>query len=260
VSGRCRPAGSTIPGQDSQSVGRSASQSPPGGTGPIITVAACARPAWTAHLGDQPTDPAERETWRRHLATLAAYRDQYRVGDDDPGHPLGPYPERGRVGHRAYWIAAASLLALSATSTNTDPSWGRLAADRYRTLDPAEQARIATDLAGRLGPHWLGDARDPAADADQPVYRDHLAAVLVEHGYLAQPACDRSGNEVARAPRAPAHVRQRQNRPRATTEPREQQPFGPVPRLGPNPSIQHPPQTPPTQHPPDQPRTPRPGR
>jgi conjugative relaxase-like TrwC/TraI family protein len=154
----------------------------------LTRAAASTRPAWAVQIGGEPADPAEHEEWLRHLATLAAYRDQYQVADEDPEHPLGPYPERGRVGHRAYWIAAASLLALRGIRTDADRSRGRLAADRYRTLDAAEQARIATALAGRLGADWLGDARDPASDADQPLYQGHLATVLVEHGHLDEPA------------------------------------------------------------------------
>jgi len=225
----------------------------------LIEAAVTTRPAWTAQFGGEPSDPSERETWRRHLAALAAYRDQYRVTDDDPDHPLGPYPERGRVGHRAYWVAAASLLALRGTRTETDPSWGRLAADRYRTLTPDEQAGIATELAGQLGPDWLGDVRDPAADADQPVYQDHLAAVLVEHGHLHDPSTGAADGQVERTPRVPARAKQRQARQGRGVQPRQQPAPGPrqaeVSRPQPKTPIQRPPQSPP-----DQPRGPRPGR
>jgi conjugative relaxase-like TrwC/TraI family protein len=217
------------------------------------------RPAWTTYLGGEPTDPAERETWLRHLSTLAAYRDQYQVTDDDPDHPLGPYPERGRVGHRAYWIAAASLLTLRGTGTDADPSWGRLAADRYRTLTSDQQARIATELAAQLGPDWLGDARDPAADADQPVYQDHLATVLVAHGHLDEPSTGPADSQLERTPRAPSRAKQRQDRQGRGAQPRQQPAPGPrqaeAPLRQPTTPIQRPPQAPP-----DQQRGPRPGR
>jgi hypothetical protein len=207
------------------------------------------RPAWTdTSAKDRPTRHRARELAAppRHLA---AYRDQYQITDDDPDHPLGPYPERGRVGHRAYWIAAASLLALRGTRTDTDPSWGRLAADRYRTLTNDEQARIATELAGQLGPDWLGDARDPAADADQPVYQDHLAAVLVEHGHLDEPgtgsddgqagahfACSvtrQAAAGIAAGPRSPATpaTRTRTRRSRSASAPADD--TDPAPAAGP---------------------------
>ena len=225
----------------------------------LTDAATTTRPAWTVHLCAEPTDPAEDETWRHHLSTLAAYRDQYQVTDDDPDHPLGPYPERGRAGHRAYWIAAASLLALRGTHTDTDPSWGRLAADRYRTLGADQQTRIATELAGQLGPDWLGDAHDAVADADQPVYQGHLAVLLVEHGHLDEPVAGPADSQIERTPRAPSRAEQRQDRQARGAQPRRQPAPGPrqaqAPRRQPTTPIQYP-----RQGPPDQPRGPRPGR
>ncbi|MBS2967019.1 hypothetical protein KGA66_28555, partial [Actinocrinis puniceicyclus] len=178
----------------------------------LADTAASERPAWTAHLGAEPADPAERERWLRHLATLAAYRDQYQVQGDDPDHPLGPYPERGRTGHRAYWVAAASLLALRGRAAGGDDALGRLAADQYRTLSGDEQACIARELAGRLGSDWLGDPRDPAADADEAVYRDDLAALLVAHGRLHAPSTGESEPPSAHAARRTPSAKQRHDR------------------------------------------------
>ena len=178
----------------------------------LVHTAAAERPAWTAHFGAEPADPAEHETWLSHIAAMAAYRDQYQVADDDPEHPLGPYPESGRVGHRAYWIAAASLLALRGANPTADPSRGRLAADRYRTLDIEEQERIAAELAEQLGRDWLGDSREPAADADEPVYRQQLAAILVAHGRLDIAEPGHIGGRVPRTPSARARAKQRHSR------------------------------------------------
>lgn len=221
--------------------------------------AAATRPAWTAQLGDPPAAPAERATWLRHLAVIAAYRDQYQVDDDDPAHPLGPYPGRGRAGHRAYWIAADALLALRAQRTMGEAAMGRLAADRYRTLDADTQAHIAWQVAECLGPDWLGDARDPAADVDQPVYRQRLAAVLIEHGLLRESGTEPAGDPLARGARTPARAKQRQNRDRRAVQARRT--FAPAPRRTalpdpqPEPRVQQPPKTRP-----DQPRGPRPDR
>jgi conjugative relaxase-like TrwC/TraI family protein len=225
----------------------------------LAQAAASTRPPWATQLGDELIDPAEQAEWLRHLSAIAAYRDQYQVTDEDPEHPLGPYPERGRVGHRAYWIAAASLLALRGTSADSDRSRGRLAADRYRTLDTDEQARIATELAERLGPDWLGDARDPAADADQPLYRDHLAAILVEHGHLDELASEAVAAQVSRNPNTSTRSGQRQHRQGRKAQPRPQPAIGArhidTPKQQPKAPIQRLPQTPP-----DQPRGPRPSR
>jgi conjugative relaxase-like TrwC/TraI family protein len=174
----------------------------------LTQVTASERPAWTTHFAAEPSDPAEREAWLNHLSVVTAYRDQYRVTDNDPGHPLGPYPESGRAGHRAYWVAATSLLALHGANSNTNQSLGRLAADRYRTLDIDEQHRIATDLAQRLGQDWLGHKREPAADADRLVYRQQLAAALVEHGHLDSPEAS-FPKSVPRTPSVRSHAKQR---------------------------------------------------
>jgi hypothetical protein len=225
----------------------------------LARAAVTARPAWAAQLGGEPTDPAEREQWLRHFAAVAAYRDQYQVADEDPEHPLGPYPERARVGHRAYWIAAASLLALRGNRTGADRSRGRLAADRYRTLGAEEQTRIAAELAARLGSHWLGDSRDPAADADQPLYRDHLAAVLVERGHLVEAAPDPAAAQRSPAASAPARTVRWQQRQSRMAQPGSQAEIGvrraQAPKRQPKAPIQRPPQAPP-----ELPRGSRPGR
>lgn len=226
----------------------------------LAELTASTRPAWTTYLGVEPTEPTERELWLRHLSTVAAYRDQYQVVDDDPAHPLGPYPERGRVGHHAYWIAAESLLVLRGSRTAADLSRGRLAADRYRTLARAEQERIAAELVEQLGRDWLGDARDPAADADQLVYRDVLDAALVARGHLEATASDVPVRQQTRAANdQQPRPRQRESHPRRSAG--QQRPdmaaAAPVrdasPRREPKMPVQHPPQP---QS--DQPRGPQP--
>ena len=225
----------------------------------LADAAATTRPAWINQLGEEPTDLVERENWLRHLAVIATYRDQYRITNDDPDHPLGPYPERGKVGHRAYWIAAASLLALRGSTVEHDQSRGRLAADRYRSLPAEEQASIATELAERLGPDWLGDVRDPVADADQPVYQDQLADALVEHGDLDELASERSSAQESRTSKAPYRAKQPQNRRSSASQPRPRPASEDrrveQPQHRPKAPIQRPPQAPP-----DQPRRPQPGR
>ena len=227
-------------------------------TAALADAAATDRPAWTRHLGDPPSDPIEREPWLRHLSTVAAYRDQYQVTDDDPDHPLGPYPERGKAGHEAYWIAAASLRTLRGTRADADPSWGRLAADRYRTLDPDEQVHIARSLVNRLGADWLGAPDEPVDDADQPIYRTELAAILVEHGHIVEPAVDSAPSATPNDLRSPLRPQQRRNRSGHRTPARQSVP-GTRPLTAPANEQKAPTQRP-QETPPEQPRGPRPGR
>ncbi|WP_194924385.1 MobF family relaxase [Catenulispora pinisilvae] len=224
--------------------------------GQLAQTTASERPAWTACLTAEPTDPASREVWLSHLAVIAAYRDQYRVADDDPDHPLGPYPESGRVGHRAYWVAAASLLALRGARPDANPAWGRLAADHYRTLGVEEQNRIGVELAKRLGQDWLGDVREPSVDADQPVYLHQLAAILAENGHLDVPESDPAGRRGPRPPSARGRAKLHRTQPVHTSQqPAPRVRRSEAPKHTPNPDGQPPPRIPPNPQ-----RGPRPGQ
>lgn len=69
------------------------------------------RPAWMTMLGQEPATADSRKLWRRHIAVIAAYRDQHHVPADDPRQALGPYAEPGHAGNTAYWHAAESVRA-----------------------------------------------------------------------------------------------------------------------------------------------------
>jgi hypothetical protein len=96
----------------------------------LARAAVSERPAWTSHLGAVPSDPSEHETWLNHIAAIATYRDQYRVADDDPNHPLGPYPKAG-----------ASVTAL--TGSPRRPSWPSTAPVRRRIRAGADSPPTA---------------------------------------------------------------------------------------------------------------------
>lgn len=64
-------------------------------------------PDWALEtLGPPPVTGAERETWSRHAARIAAYRDIFQI--TDPSDPLGPRPE-DPVQLRAWDLAHLSL-------------------------------------------------------------------------------------------------------------------------------------------------------
>jgi conjugative relaxase-like TrwC/TraI family protein len=152
------------------------------------------RPAWTRTLGDAPQDPAVRADWQRQIGVIAAYRDQYKVTDNDPGHPAGPYIEPGRSGHDAYWHAAAAALRATniaasgqiATSPSTDrAATHQVAADLYRALPEGDRAQVLRAVAERAGVRWLGapGTLDDAA-LTKPALAEPLAQALTEHGHL----------------------------------------------------------------------------
>jgi hypothetical protein len=160
------------------------------------------RPAWTVPLGLPPEDTATEAQWLRHVAIIAAYRDQHKVTSDDPRQVLGPYVEAGQEGHKAYWLAAEAVLsARSLAGLDASPNTGapdgqahaQLAADIYRTLPDDERMAVSTEMRARLGPLWFGNRAEPDQDATtQPAHSATLVATLVKRGYLTstQPVAD----------------------------------------------------------------------
>jgi hypothetical protein len=146
-------------------------------------------------LGTDPSDPAVRAEWLRHIGIIAAYRDEYQVTSNDARQVLGPYAEPGHAGHTAYWHAAASVLT-ARTLTGLEPAPARIddthaqvAADVYLGLPDTERAAVSAAIAERLGTLWFGmrtETDDHAAT--RPMYAPHLAAALTEHGLLTRQA------------------------------------------------------------------------
>ena len=148
-------------------------------------------PAWMTMLGPQPDDARARAQWRRHVAIIAAYRDQHRVTADDPRQLLGPYPSPGHAGHPAYWHAAESVLtarhltSLDHSARRRGEADARTVTDIYKSLHGDERAVIAKDIAADAGILWFGDHNDPDEHAvTQPAYTDRLTTTLAKRGHL----------------------------------------------------------------------------
>lgn len=60
------------------------------------------RPAWAAHLGPVPDDPAAREVWIACAGQVAAYRERYRLDDAEPA--LLPGGQRGEQDRARTWV------------------------------------------------------------------------------------------------------------------------------------------------------------
>jgi hypothetical protein len=165
------------------------------------------RPPWMLPLGQPPSDAEAERHWLRHVAIIAAYRDQHKITSDDPRQVLGPYPESGRAGHKAYWHAAESVLtarrlagldAPAVAATAEAQARVQVAADIYRALPDHERAAISTEMAAKLGPLWFGDRTEPDQDATtQPVHAATLTRTLTEYGHLtATPEPGRKGTVI----------------------------------------------------------------
>ena len=170
------------------------------------------RPPRMLPLGQLPAAPDAERAWRRHVAVIAAYRDQHRVTTNDPRQVLGPCVEAGRAARQAYWHAAESVLAARRLA-GLDPARpasfpdatarAGLAAGIYRALPEHQRAAISGEMAERLGDLWFGNRAAPDEDAaTQPVHAATLTAALARRPRL---TLSRPGRTRQRAPK-PAPV------------------------------------------------------
>jgi hypothetical protein len=152
------------------------------------------RPPWMSLLGLQPADPGHAREWLRHVAVVAAYRDQQTITTDDTRQVIGPYAEPGHAGHKAYWHAAEAVLAArrlaclqlaNSAATQDSQADARHAADTYRNLPAGERAAVASTIAAAPGTVWLGNPAEPDEHtALNPAYADSLIAALAKRGHL----------------------------------------------------------------------------
>jgi hypothetical protein len=150
------------------------------------------RPGWTLPLGQAPTDPDLERQWLRHVAIVAAYREQFKITTDDPRQILGPYAEPGTAANKPYWHAAESVVAARrpaeldpAARSTTAGARSRLASDIYRALPDDERTAISKEMAARLGPLWFGDRIEPDKDAaTRSAHALALADALTRRGHM----------------------------------------------------------------------------
>lgn len=93
--------------------------------------------AWFSALGAEPLDAESAAKWRRSVAVVAAYREQFAVREDDPHQVLGPHPDEDAVAELAHRYAVQSLS--EARQVARDPSLERAtAAIGFTTRDAAD--------------------------------------------------------------------------------------------------------------------------
>jgi hypothetical protein len=86
----------------------------------LATAAVDAGDSWTRRLGIAPSEPKARESWLLAAATVAAYRDRYKVESDLPAGG-GASRDAQRADRRRAQCAAREAQRLAA-ETGTDRS------------------------------------------------------------------------------------------------------------------------------------------
>jgi conjugative relaxase-like TrwC/TraI family protein len=183
------------------------------------------RQPWTTALGSQPDDPAQAREWRRHVAVIAAYRDQYKVTTDDPRQVLGPCTELGHAGHKPYWHAAESVIAarqLAGIEPAASRATAQLAADVYRSLPADERTALAEIITAAPGSPLAGapSGADEYA-AVQPAYARQLTSTLAAQGHITSTAGHHLGQQAAELnePTESGQAQRSRRRPGSTTQP-----------------------------------------
>jgi conjugative relaxase-like TrwC/TraI family protein len=75
----------------------------------LVERAITEQPAWLRVLGSDPEEPDAAVLWRRNVAIVAAYREQFAVNADDPKQVLGPHPDADSVAELAHRYAVRSV-------------------------------------------------------------------------------------------------------------------------------------------------------
>lgn len=156
------------------------------------------RPPWMSLLGQQPPDPRSAREWRRHIAVVAAYRDQHHITTHDPSQVLGPYVEQGRA-HKAYWNAAGSAFTARRLAATPGITWlgDPTVLDEHAAEQPAHAWQLGSVLARRgHAPGGLAFPYDRQQADGRPVEaalgRRGVSEQAAKH---AQRAGDRTGTE-----------------------------------------------------------------
>ncbi|WP_067484242.1 MobF family relaxase [Actinomadura hibisca] len=182
------------------------------------------RPAWSVPLGTAPENEAQRAEWERHVAIVAAYRDQAKVVTDDARQILGPYAEAGRHDHTAYWHAVDSILtarrlagfAPEEPQSSDERARAQVATDLYLALPADERAIVQDAVTERRGTLWFGGriGLDDTSVIHLANTRD-LQNVLAERGHLDRPEREHTQRTAQPPAQQPVEVETADTRQRA---------------------------------------------
>ena len=150
----------------------------------LADIALAERPAWLTALGPVPDDEHAVTDWRRHVAAVAAYRDQHQITSDDPRQVLGSHSDADDVSGTPYRHALQAVLAARDINHLDDQSDPR---EIYRTLPQGDRQRVDLTLTDSLGALFLvAGASAQERPALLPEHVEHLRLALLAHGHLGQ--------------------------------------------------------------------------
>ncbi|HTJ68788.1 MAG TPA: MobF family relaxase [Actinospica sp.] len=162
------------------------------------------RPAWTRKLGNEPEHVEERAAWATRIGTIAAYREQQQIVDNDPHHPAGPHIETNLADYMPYSHAFRAAAELRQAARGRP--WSEIDSDvperpdaqrpdrqraprgdtqtqardrRRESLTPAQRQRIADAAVERRARH--------AREYEPPIQRQPQPEVLEYRPHLIPP-------------------------------------------------------------------------
>ncbi|UJW32543.1 relaxase domain-containing protein [Saccharothrix sp. AJ9571] len=139
-------------------------------------------PAWAAGLGERPGNPIAAEEWDDLVGLAAAYRETYRITNDNPAAPLGGKPDSHGAKARA-WHTLTKRWA--AASTGTKPAPDRPSPDQAEGTESADLdlPEVFTEFTQDAEDRLVAEPLDVlvrryellARDGDEDRYLDILA-------------------------------------------------------------------------------------
>jgi hypothetical protein len=115
----------------------------------LAALAVRQRPPWMLPLGQAPADPELERQWLRHVAIIAAYREQFEVTTDDPRQILGPTPNPA-----PRRTSPTGTLSSPYSPPDDSPDWTP-SPRRPRTRAPAPARAAASRTPARCAHTWL---------------------------------------------------------------------------------------------------------
>ena len=153
----------------------------------LVEVAVGERAPWARRLGDPPQDPTQRERWLRSAASVAAYRDRYKIVSDLPlaGSTANDAQRADRQRAQAALREAVALSSVAAVSpAPSKPNSGPCRVHSPERASVLHSRRFPARRQDRLRRTTEGDPRQKGDPMIMLLALPVIAAVALAHRYL----------------------------------------------------------------------------